>query len=797
MRSPASLSNGLDEALSTLFGGHASFSVRSSIVGEDSAEHSYAGQMDSFLNIPKSAVEEAVKKVWASAFSVRALVYRQRAQIGFDGISAAVIVQEMIVPYASGVLFSHDPRSGESRCVIAAGFGVGEGVVANKVETDTYTVSRDLVIVCRDIPLKERQMVFAESGGVRAEPLPPERQRRQILSEEQIRELAMIGARGAQYFGSPQDMEWAFDAQGRLFVLQSRPIVFRQHSSAKGKTVRVWDNANIVEGYPGITLPLTFSFIRNCYEHLLRNATLGFLLRKKDIGKDLGIFTSMVGLLNGRIYYNLPHWYKMMSYLPGYEQYRKSWDEMIGIQEGLACPAAELSSINRCYGWGMAIFRLLTLRRNAEVFSRLFDRFYQKYGDLDFAAADVDDLMATYETMERELLQHWHLTLYNDYSAIKYYDWLKRLSERWGLVSEPNLYNDLLCGEEGVESVAVVHALMRIAEMFQADSRLKDLLTQKDDREMWEYLSGEDAPLQVQEALKVYLQRYGDRAAEELKLEKSSYRDDPAALVGLIRNYVSLGLSVDRMSTENRQIRNAAERKIRHPLASPWKRLVFGFVLANTRSAIANRENMRFRRSRIFGLARRLFLRMGQLWCEQGILHDAQDIFYLTVEDIFGFCRGTSVNHQPMRLVEIRRSEYERFAHIAVVDRFRTEGIPTLSAVHGLETWPHTSNTLQGVGCVSGIASGTARVIHSPAEQAAGDGDFILVTKSTDPGWVFLMVMSKGLVVEKGSLLSHTAIIGRELGIPTIVGVKDATRQIPDGARIIIDGGTGEIRWLL
>jgi pyruvate,water dikinase len=788
---PARLS--LREAMAALFNEKATFSVRSSIVGEDSVKHSFAGQMDSFLNVPPPGVEEAIRKVWASAFSVRALVYRHRRNIGFGDISAAVILQEMIHSRTSGVLFTNDPRSGEAHCVIAAGFGVGEGVVASKVETDTYIVSRDLNLLTRDVPVKERRMAVDAAGGLRMEELPPDWQCRQVLSDNQVRELARVGVRVEQHFGCPQDIEWAYDEQDRLFLLQARPIVIPE-ATRPGGTVRIWDNSNIVEGYPGVTLPLTFSFIRNCYEHLFRNATLGFVLQKMTIGKDLSIFKSMVGLLNGRVYYNLLNWYRMMSYLPGYRQYKKSWDEMIGIRDGMDFPPADVSPLNRAYGLAVAIFRLLTPRWNAKAFYALFDRVYGKYADMDLRSADEEALISSYELLEAELLQKWHLTLFNDYCAIKYYAWLKRLCEKWGPAGEPSLSNNLLCGEHGVESVAVVHALVRIAEMFQADSDLRALLESKSDAEVWKTVSGGGAPPAVQAALDDYLERFGDRASEELKLEKPSYRDDPAALIGLIRNYAALELTVGKMQTQNRFIRCKAEETLEHGLKGSWRRILFQFVLRNARFAIVSRENMRFRRSRVFGLARRLFRRMGDLWAEKGVIESPPDIFYLTVDEILGFCRGTSVDQDPGCLVAMRKSEYDRFHRLPAPDRCRTEGIPYLCGLQEPLAGPSTGNTLKGVGCVSGTVEGTARIVLSPAEQPGGR-DTILVAKSTDPGWVFLMVMSRGMVVEKGSLLSHTAIIGRELGIPTIVGVRDATKRIPDGARISLDGGKGEIHW--
>ena len=160
--------------------------------------------------------------------------------------------------------------------------------------------------------------------------------------------------------------------------------------------LRIWDNSNIVEGYPGITLPLTFSFIRQAYEHLFRNVTLSFLLFKNDILKDLPIFENMVGLIHGRVYYNLLNWYRMMSYLPGYENYRKAWDQMIGISERVEFPASRLNPVNRLFGILAAAWRLLGTERNNRRFYAIFQPVYERYGRTDFTAASEDDILTTY-----------------------------------------------------------------------------------------------------------------------------------------------------------------------------------------------------------------------------------------------------------------------------------------------------------------------------------------------------------------------------------------------------------------
>jgi pyruvate,water dikinase len=185
---------------------------------------------------------------------------------------------------------------------------------------------------------------------------------------------------------------------------------------------------------------------------------------------------------------------------------------------------------------------------------------------------------------------------------------------------------------------------------------------------------------------------------------------------------------------------------------------------------------------------------MAVLFVGKDLLESNSDIFYLTVDEVFSMVQGTAMTQNLKALVELRKSEYAQFARHNPRDRIETNGIPYVNSIHGNEINNGTSRRLSGIGCSSGNVCGRANVVADPQNCDVSD-DCILIAESTDPGWVFLMISSKGIVVEKGSVLSHTAIIGRELGIPTIVGVKNATKLIPNGAQISIDGSTGEIKW--
>ena len=785
------------ESLDEMFGKEALFSVRSSVIGEDSTENSFAGQMDSFLNVCSEEVIEAIKKVWASAFSSRALLYRRMKDISLIDISTAVIIQEMVQAAASGVLFTREPESRAKQCVISAGFGLGEGVVANLVETDTYKINWDSKKIWKEVGVKDCRVVLDTKGqgGNHTESVPPDLQLKQVLTNTQIEQLRAVGVKAEKCFGAPQDIEWALDERGRLFILQTRPIIFT-NGTLIPSAVHIWDNSNIVESYPGLTLPLTFTFICKGYENSFRNAALGFLFFKSLLNKDLHIFKNMIGLLDGHVYYNLLNWYHMLSYLPGFKKHKESWDQMIGISQKIDFPQSKLSPFNNFCSLAIVIWRLLVVRQTAKRFFIHFNSVYSNFKEIDVSAATEDELIAIYESLARELTDRWHLTLYNDFCAMKYYDWLKKLCSHWGLAKYPNLDNDLLCGEAGVESVAPVRSLVHLVDLLRAQPIYQTLISEKDNHVIWHKIQRETTYPELKEALEVHLQTFGDRVLEELKLERPSLRDEPASLIRLIKSYYQLGLSVETMEKQEQEIRKNAEEIVLQHLKNPFKRLIFRFVLRNARLSIANRENMRFARSRLFGIVRRLFRRMADLFVEKGLLESSSDIYYLTVDEVFGFVQGTAVTQNLKALVQIRKAEYAEFAQRTPKERIQTTGIPylNLSSFYGSETGDGTSKTLKGVGCSSGIAEGTAKVVFDP-NSTIGNGDSILVAKSTDPGWVFLMISSKGIVVEKGSVLSHTAIIGRELGIPTIVGVKDATKLIPDGANVSINGSTGEIRW--
>jgi pyruvate,water dikinase len=782
---PANTRQGLSRALGEVSDG-ASFAVRSSALGEDSETNSFAGLMDSFVNVPADEVPRRVREVWASAFSARALLYRHRKGISLAGVSAAVIVQDMVPATASGVLFTRDPANRETTCVIAAAYGLGDGVTSSLAEADTYRIGWDRDDISAEVPEKTARVMPSAAGGTRIQTLAPALAQDRVLTDARILSLRDAGRELEARLGTPQDVEWAFDGAGQLWFLQARPIVF----PAPSAQTRIWDNANIVESYPGLTLPLTFSFARRAYETTFTNYARRFIPLHRSDAARRGVFAGLLGLIDGRVYYNLLNWYRMIACLPGFRRHKAAWDEMIGIAEHTAFEPPVPGPLDRLRGGAIMIWKLLTIRGNARRFFRAFDPVYRRHAALDLSAASESDLMGVYDGLENELRRHWHLTIDNDHCVIVFYGLLKLLYGLWAPTAPLHGENDLLSGQPGIESVRPVRSLLHLVRLLRDQPTLAG---EGDAGAVLRRIRREPGLAGLREALERHLAEFGDRGVEELKLDTPGFRECPEALIELIITHARAGDAGGQAEPHDAARADAADLIRRH-VRNPLKRGVLRLVVGRARLAVANRENMRFARSRLFGIARRIFRYMGERFADKGLLAEAADIHYLTVDEVFDFVRGSSVTRNLGALVRIRKAEYAASAGRETVDRIRTDGIPYLASIADGAVGRDGARRATGIGCASGIVNGNAMVVVDPRGSADPNGR-ILVARSTDPGWVFLMTRSSGLVVEKGSVLSHTAIIGRELGIPTVVGVSGATRRIPDGAALTIDGGTGEVRW--
>lgn len=757
------------------FGETRHFAVRSSAAGEDGTAFSFAGQFESYLFVNPDELAVRIDDVRRSAFSERVTAYRKHHGLSDVG-GVAVIVQEMVDADAAGVAFGANPLTGSRQeKVINAVFGLGDALVSGERNADQFVLN-----------------------GVEIQFIPANEQAGPALTDAQVYRLGEILDTLERELGQPQDIEFAI-RNDHIYLLQTRPI-----TTLKAGNYILWDNSNIIESYPGVTTPLTFSFIRKSYEvaYKLFSAYLG--VSESVIRKNERVFANTLGFLNGRVYYNLKTWYHMLAMLPGYSINARYMEKMMGVKEQFDIPESYRLPKGKAW-WSIAkmavqmLFRFKALPRKRRDFMQLVDRTIAEYKAIPFGEKNAGELMQLYLDFEQKLLLEWKAPLLNDFFAMVWFGMLQKQCEQFAGGRNPNLHNDLLCGSNDIISVQPVHRSIAIAARIAAVPALKTLFLQQNEYLIYDtLLTGTDPDLVAIKAdIDRYIADFGERCVGELKLETISYGQEPARFIKVLKSYVETGITEAQFSGAREDlIRTNAEREIARYLGgnafSRWK---IGVTLRYTRELVSARENLRYERTRAFGIVREIFTSIGNRFYADGLLDNARDIFYLTREEIFSYIEGTAVTQDIRGLVALRQKAFQTYRELGPLsERFATYGVP----YHGndffnIDRLEKIEGDLRGIGCSPGRVTGRVRVVMDPAEVPSLNGD-ILVTSSTDPGWVTLFPGALGIIVERGSLLSHSAIVSREMGKPCIVGVTGLLKTLKTGDEIEMDGSTGIIR---
>ena len=751
----------MEEALAQLCPNGEPVAVRSSAAEEDGDQHSFAGQFESFLFVHPSEVPYKVMAVWHSAFSESVLTYRLRQGLPPAGRAPAVLVQRMVNASRSGVAFSADPVTGQRGVtLVVASYGLGSSLVSGEQEGDTYRVDREGRILRRVIAEKRtaHRPAPGRGAGIQCVEARADDINRPALTDDEVCSVATLARRVAHHFGCPQDIEWAIE-DGCLYLLQARPITTLSRMVDPDGALSLWDNSNIAESYAGVTTPLTFSFARRAYEEVYRQFCRLMRVPAARIAAHDDTFRCMLGLIRGRVYYNLLSWYRVLALLPGFRINQQFMEQMMGVRErlpeGLLPARGDTTRRERLADAGHLLVTLAGLIVNHCRLSRRIARFRRRLdaalGPVQPALEDMrpDELAAYYHHLERQLLTRWDAPLINDFFTMIFFGALRRLTERWCDNGRGSLHNDLLSGEGGMISTEPALRMRDMAKTAADSPALVARLCEGSLEAIREEL--ERAPVLAGLYLD-YLEHFGERCLEELKLESLTLHDDPLPLLRAVGHLARRTESTNRVSSQSQDSapRIEAERRVRESLAGrPLRRLLFRWLLRHARARVRDRENLRFERTRLFGRVRRIFLEFGRRFSAQRAMDAPRDIFYLEVEEVLGFVEGTGTSTDLKGLIALRKTEYAGY--------------------HDSEPLPDRFET-RGVAC-----EGPVRVIVDPRQAALRQGD-ILVAERTDPGWIVLFPAAAGLIVERGSLLSHSAIVARELGIPAVVSVAEATR---------------------
>jgi len=562
----------------------------------------------------------------------------------------------------------------------------------------------------------------------------------------------------------------------------------------------VWDNANIVESYPGICSPLTFSFARYVYREVYLQTAPLFGVERRTTEALYRKLETFLGYCDGRFYYNLETWCSLISYLPGFGENPRLLQEMMGVRpsDRLEIPRVSVPRRTKVRLLLKALYFHFSLPALTARWIAEFDASFRQSRAALEPIADGHAAMLFFFDLEQLYLRNWKIPILNDFAVMIYSGILRQLSRRF-LKTElvPGQIADI--GESG--SIRMVSDLVRIAHAVRQDRALYgDCLTLTPEA-VWLRLQGHPV---VGGLIERFLAEFGLRNGHDLKLETANFREEPSRLVELLQQY----LLAEPRAYEPSQ----AEAKTRNPNVPLWQGMLVDFFSLHTRRAIARREEMRVKRSQVFGMAREIFLKIGAALTVEGLLDRQDDVFYLEMEEVFGVLRGTATLRDVRVLVAQRRSELAAGAAHEIQAHFTTANIPFRAETR----WSEAAGGMLQVSRAAVRAAGSREPVHgapceltgSPNYPALVSGevivmerpdfsrdvrDKIIVCRQTDPSWVPLLGLIKGLIVERGGILSHAAIVCRELKVPSIIGVADATRTLRTGQRVTLDSATGKV----
>lgn len=782
------------------------YAVRSSMVGEDSATHSFAGQLESMMFQSADGVAKAIVRCWASAFSSHALRYG--AGIRHTDLPAvAVVVQRMVRGDKSGVAFTAHPVTGRrDHVLINASWGQGEGIVSGLCNADEYTCSHEGHEVSVRVADKDVQVLPRPDNGPGTVETPVSEAMRQkrCLSAATLNTLLQELLRLEHAFGCPMDIEWTFEGD-TLYILQARPITrLPPEPKAQGPLI-VYDNSNIQESYCGVTTPLTFSFAQRAYASVYAQTMRALGLPESLIRAQQPLLDNMLGLIAGRVYYNINNWYYGLLLLPSANRKKEDMEHMMGldepvdfVQDTVSNWRETLQRLPRLLKTAVLLHReIRSLRTEVPAWLRAFERAEARIDRAGFRDAPLNTLFAALDQLREEMLDNWHTPIINDFYVMTSVGRLRRCLRRARIDNADDLLNRLLAGEEGIESTQPVRQLMHLATLIRDDPQSLEILESTPPREVVARLSVHRSDLA--DLFTAYLSRYGDRCMGELKLETVTVRDDPTFIGQVLRSYAQREDFRPEILTEReRRTRQEAEKALKGSLG-PVARRRARAALRDARAAVKNREAMRLARTRMFGLYRQTYQAIGRWLHEAGVLDVPDDVFYLTVQELESYHAGRAVSCQLGPITRARRAEFAGFEDMTVPHRIVARAPVYLNMPGaGVAEVPGSSETeeapqvLHGIGCYPGVVTSELRVVRSPTDASSVNGR-ILTALRTDPGWAPLFPTCSGILVERGSTLSHSAVVARELGIPAVVGVKDLLAIVKDGERIRLDGGQGAV----
>jgi pyruvate,water dikinase len=755
------------------------YAVRSSATAEDLPTASFAGQQDTYLNIMgRESILKHISKCWASLFTERAVIYR--LQNGFDHrkVHLSVVVQKMVFPEVTGILFTADPVTSNRKVLsIDASFGLGEALVSGLVNADNYKV-RNCKIVDKKISTKKLAIYALKDGGTKEREIESEMQNRQALTDEQILQLQRMGRKIEEHFGCPQDIEWCL-AHDTFYIVQSRPIT----------TLYPIPEVNDGENHVFLSVghqqmmtdplkPLGMSLMELIsFGHRFKAGGRLFV----DVAQMLASSDSRKMLLNN---------------MGQHDPLMKDALMTIVEQDFIKClpndkeeqsDRKSISSANSEPQMEMDPTIVSDLIRSSErSIEELKQNIQRKTGSdlFDLILEDIKEL-------KKILFDPQSTAVFM--AAINASSWINEKMKEW--LGEKNAADTLSQSVPNNITSEMGLALMDVADVIRPYPEVVEYLQHVKEDNFLEKLVKFNGGKETRAAILSYLSKYGMRCSGEIDITKPRFSEKPITLVLMILNNIK-NFEPNAGKRKFEQGQQEALKK-EQDLLERLKQLPDGEQKAKETKRMIDliRNFMGYREYPKYGMVSRYFvykqalLKEAEQLLQKSIIHEIEDIYYLTFQELHEVVSTKKLDYQ---IINKRKDEHKFYEKLTpprvitsdgeiVTGKYKRENLP-LGAIAGLPV-------------SSGSFEGRARVILNMEDADLEDGD-ILVTSFTDPSWTPLFVSIKGLVTEVGGLMTHGAVIAREYGLPAVVGVENATKLIKDGQRIRVHGTEGYVEIL-
>ena len=762
------------------FGNEHAYAVRSSATAEDLPYASFAGQQDTYLNIiGEEAILQHVRKCWASLFTERAVTYRMQNGFEHNQVSICVVIQKMVFPEASGILFTADPITSNRKVLsIDASFGLGEALVSGLVSADNYKVKED-EIVEKVIATKKLAIYGRKEGGTERKKIAPNQQKLQTLSEQQILQLASIGRQIEAYFGCPQDIEWCL-AHNTFYIVQSRPIttlypIPEENDGGNHVYISVGHQQMMTDAMK----PLGLSFFLlttnapmrkaggrlfvDATQQLASPASRNYLIN--TLGKSDPLVRDALTTIIERD--------NFITLLPDDEK-----EKIVSKNKQLANSQPEIEN-------NPAI--VTNLIQNSEASIKELKRNMQMKSGVDVLNFILEDI----QQLKKVLFNPQSIAVIM--AGMNASAWMNEKMEQW--LGEKNAADTLSQSVQNNITSEMGLALMDVADVIRSYPEVITYLQHVENEnfldEIVQFKGGEEA----RDAILTFLNKYGMRCSGEIDITKTRWSEKPTTIIPMILNNIrdfEYGASKRKFEEGLQEALKKEEElvnRLQHLPGGKQKVEETKRMTRNIRNFIGYREYPKYGMINRYFIYKQALLKEAEQLVQSGVIHEVDDIYYLTFEELHEVVRTNKLDYE---LIQKQKNDYKLYEKLTP-PRIMTSDGEIITGKYKRENLP--DDAIVGLPVSSGVIEGRARVILNMEEANLEEGD-ILVTAFTDPGWTPLFVSIKGLVTEVGGLMTHGAVIAREYGLPAVVGVENAKNLIKDGQRIRVHGTEGYIEVL-